>query len=421
MKRVVASAGIFAVGVAGLRGATVTGLTTQEQSKWWVLSGSLRGFYDDNSLNAPDAQAEPSTGFEFHPGISLNFPLERTLFSASYDFTLNYYQDRPSEKVDQSHVFDARAYHRFTERYEVNIENIFNYADEPAVFDVATVQRRGDSSGLRNQAFIDFSGRMTPVLGFGVGYRSHLRDYTQTGPGSYSALLDSVEQQLHLDVQWFQSEKMFHFAGYQFGVFNYTSSDPIGLGFVGPGHGGLPVIVYPDSKDNRSHYFYVGTKRDFSQKLAGTIKIGVQHTDYVNANDSAWSPYLDLKFNYTYLPGSSAQAGMTVLRIPADIGIVSNEELTLDSLASSLYASVNHRVSSKLSTALYLSFQHTTYNGGTYDGDSNNYLTIDSRVDYKLREYLFLDLGYIWYLYNSSIPGVDFTRNRVYFGIRATY
>ena len=57
MKRVVASAGIFAVGMAGLRGANVTGLTPQEQGKWWIVSGSLRGFYDDNSLNAPDAQA----------------------------------------------------------------------------------------------------------------------------------------------------------------------------------------------------------------------------------------------------------------------------------------------------------------------------------------------------------------------------
>ena len=74
MKKVVASAGAFAVGMAGLQGANVTGLTTQEQSKWWVVSGSLRGFYDDNSLNSPDALAEPSPGFEIHPGVSLNFP-----------------------------------------------------------------------------------------------------------------------------------------------------------------------------------------------------------------------------------------------------------------------------------------------------------------------------------------------------------
>jgi hypothetical protein len=421
MKRVVASAGVVAVGMAGVQGANVTGLTTQEQSKWWLVSGSLRGFYDDNSLNAPDAQAIASTGFELHPGFSLNFPGERTLLSATYDLTLNYYQDRPSEKVDQSHVFDTRVHHRFTERYEVNLENSFAYADEPAVFDVATVQRRGDASGLRNQAQIDFSGRMTPVLGFVSGYKNNLRDYTQTGIGSYSALLDSVEQLLHLDLQWFQSETMVHFTGYQFGVFNYTSSDPIGVGTVGPGHGGVPELIYPDSKNNVSHYFYLGTKRDFSEKLTGAIKIGAQYTDYVNASDSGLSPYLDLKVNYTYLRGDSAQLGFTIQRSPAFVGIVNNGELTLDTLQALTYASVNHRFTSRLSGALYLSFIHTTYNGGAYDGDSDNYLTIDTRLDYKLREYLFLDLGYVWYLYNSSIPGIDFTRNRVYLGIRATY
>jgi hypothetical protein len=189
----------------------------------------LRGFYDDNSLNAPDALAEPSTGFEIHPGISLNFPMERTLFHASYDLTLNYYLDRPTSKLDQSHIFDTRLNHRFTERYDVNVENSFIYSDEPAVLApggtaVDTVVRRGDSSGLRNSALIDFSGKMTPVIGTVVGYKNNLRNYNQTGTNSYSALLDSVENLFHVDVQWFQSETTVYFAGYQFGLFNYTSS-----------------------------------------------------------------------------------------------------------------------------------------------------------------------------------------------------
>jgi hypothetical protein len=437
MKRVVASAGIFAVGMAGVRGANVAGLTTQEQSKWWVVSGSLRGFYDDNSLNSPDALAEPSTGFEIHPGVSLNFPMERTLFSVSYDLTLNYYLDRPSSKLDQSHIFDTRLNHRFTERYDVNVENSFVYSDEPAVLAagggaVDTVVRRGDASGLRNRALIDFSGRMTPTLGGIVGYKNNFRDYKQTNKdigtvGSYSALFDSVENLFHVDVQWFKSETTVYFTGYQFGLFNYTSSDPIGVGYdpglPGSTHppGTPTMLIYPDSKNNHSHYLYLGTRREFSEKLTGGASVGAQYTDYYNANDSALSPYLDLKVNYIYLPGSSVQAGLSVARVPADVGIGSDGELTLDSLAGTFYGSINHRITSRLNGTLYLSYQRTTYNGGIYDGDSSDYLTIDSRVDFKLRENLFLDLGYVWYLYTSSIPGVDFTRNRVYLGIRATY
>jgi hypothetical protein len=432
MKRVVASAGVFAVGMVGVRGANVAGLTTQEQSKWWVVSGSLRGFYDDNSLNAPDAQAEPSTGFEIHPGISFNFPMERTLFRASYDLTLNYYLDRPSSKLDQSHIFDARLNHRFTERYDVNVENAFVYSDEPAVLApgggaVDTVQRRADSSGLRNNALIDFSGKMTPVIGTVVGYKNNLRNYNQTGTNSYSALFDSVENLFHVDVQWFHSETTVYFTGYQFGLFNYTSSDPIGQGF----DPGLPdsqhdpltptVTIYPDSKNNSSHYLYVGAKREFSKRLTGAARVGGQYTDYYNANDSSLSPYIDLKVNYIYLPGSSAQMGLTVQRAPADVGIGSDGELTLDSLATVFYASLDHRFTYHFNGAVYLSYQRNTYNGGIYDGDSTDYLTIDSRLDYKLRENLFLDLGYVWYLYTSTVPSADFKRNRVYFGIRATY
>jgi len=433
MKKVVASAGAFAVGMAGLQGANVTGLTTQEQSKWWVVSGSLRGFYDDNSLNSPDALAEPSAGFEIHPGVSLSFPLERTLFRASYDLTLNYYLDRPTSKLDQSHVFDTRLNHRFTERYDVNVENAFVYSDEPAVLApgggaVDTVVRRGDSSGLRNNALIDFSGKMTPVIGAVVGYKNNLRNYKQTGVGSYSALFDSVDNLFHVDMQWFKSETTVYFTGYQFGFINYTSSDPIGMGFEPGLPGGHPppnatntVPIYPDSKNNSSHYLYIGAKREFSKQLTGAASVGLQYTDYYNANDSSLSPYVDLKVYYTYLPGSTVQMGLNAARIPADIGIGSDGELTLDALAGTFYGSINHRFTSRFNGTIYLSYQHTTYNGGIYDGKSNDYLTIDSRLDYKLREHLFLDLGYVWYLYTSTIPGVDFTRNRVYLGIRATY
>src|SRR6185295_14035194 len=125
--------------------------------------------------------------------------------------------------------------------------------------------------------------------------------------------------------------------------------------------------------------------------------------------------------NYTYLPGSSAQIGFSVARIPADVGIGPDGQLTLDSLATVFYATVDHRFTYRFGGKVNLNYQRTTYNGGFYDGDNTDYFTIDSRVDFKLRENLFLDLGYVWYIYASTIPSSDFTRNRVYLGVRATY
>ena len=79
MKRVVAAAGVCVVGVAGLQGQNVTGLSSQEAKKSWNVTGSLRGFYDDNTLSQTDEEKEGSFGIEFSPGVSVNRPLDRTL------------------------------------------------------------------------------------------------------------------------------------------------------------------------------------------------------------------------------------------------------------------------------------------------------------------------------------------------------
>jgi hypothetical protein len=415
MKRVIACVGAFAIGVAGLQGANVTGLTAQEQTKWWTLSGSLRGFYDDNSLNEVKTNEVASFGVEVKPGISIHLPMERTLVNASYIFTLNYYENRPSSKVDQDHLFNARVNHRFTERYDVNLEDAFVYSDAPEVTDPGNpTARRGDASGFVNRALIDFSARMTPTFGLVPGYKNNLRKYAQTGPFSYSALLDSDEHLFHIDGQWFASQQTMFLAGYQFGAFHYTGDDLIGFETNG-------TAILPDVRDNLSHYFYVGATREFSRRLNGAAKVGLQYTDYYNADETGWSPYADMKLRYTYQPGSLLEAGLSVGRSPVDVGAGPDGTVTFDALASTIYASINHRFSYRLGGALLLNYQHTKYNGGQYDNDTADYVTVDSRLDYKLRENLFLDLGYIWYGYISNLPNRNFKRNRVYLGIRAIY
>lgn len=414
MKRVIACAGAFAIGVAGLLGANVTGLTQQEQTKWWTVSGSLRGFYDDNSLNQIDALALPSYGIEFKPGISIHLPLERTLVNASYDYTLNYYEARPTSKVDQDHVFNGRVNHKFTERYSANVEDSFTYSDSPEVLDPGNPIRRGNASGFINRGMVDFDARLTPIFGLLPGYKNTWRDYSQSGFQSYSAYLDSVEHLFHLDANWFVSQQTILLVGYQAGVFNYTSSDAIATNLAINSSGLTNVPVFSDTRNNYSHYVYLGANRQFSRQLNGAAKAGVRFTDYYNANQTAWSPYADMKLTYIYLPGSQFQAGLSIDRQPVDVE-------ALDALGTTVYVAVNHQFSYRISGVLDLNYQHSKYNGGDIDNDTADYVTIDSRLDYKLRENLFLDLGYVWYLYRSNVPGRDFNRNRVYLGIRAVY
>ena len=48
MKKIIASASLAALSAASVQAAYAPGLSPQEKSKAWTISGTLRGFYDDN-------------------------------------------------------------------------------------------------------------------------------------------------------------------------------------------------------------------------------------------------------------------------------------------------------------------------------------------------------------------------------------
>ena len=65
MKKLIASAGLVALGTAGLHAAYAPGLTEQQTSKPWTVSASLRGFYDDNITTASiSTNRQESFGFD---------------------------------------------------------------------------------------------------------------------------------------------------------------------------------------------------------------------------------------------------------------------------------------------------------------------------------------------------------------------
>jgi hypothetical protein len=427
MKRVVAAVGVCAVGATGLQGQNVAGLTREEARKSWSVTALLRPFYDDNSLNQTEGNEEAGFGVEFSPGVSVNLPLERTLFAASYRLTLNYYEARPENNLDQDHEFIARLNHKFSQRYEVDLKDTFVYSDAPEVLDrdtaQTTVNRRQDSTGFRNNAVLDFSARLTPTIGTTLGYKNNLRDYLETGVGSLSALLDQVEHLFHIDGQWFAAKNTMMFVGYQIGLADYTSSDLIGTYVtIDQATGSIVVNEVPAStRNNLSHYLYVGGRREFTRLLQGAASVGLQYVDFYNADETSLSPYVDLTATYAYLPGSYARLGLTIQRNSTDSGLATDGSLTLDQESASVYAGVTHRITPRIHGALLGRYQHSVYNGGEFDGESDNYFTFDMNFNYKIRENLYADTGYLWTRAVSSRPDSGYTRNRVYIGLRAVF
>ena len=419
MKRAVVAAGAFALGAVGLNGANVSGLTHQEASKWWIVSGSLRSFYDDNMFNSFSGSEQSSFGLQFQPGVSINLPLTRTLISASYDWTMDFYEARVASKIDQTHLFDGRVNHNFSERYFLDLTDRFAISDQPIIppDGAETNFGREDASNTRNDFAVDFSALMRPAFGLLGGYKSSLQDYESD---SYSASYDLVSHAVHLDARWFQSESTMLFSGYEIKFTDYTFPTPL---ITGRDVQGFPYSIFADIRNKNTHFLYFGAKQKVSRQLDAFYKVGVEFADYYNYGESKWSPNADINATYTYLPGCTLQLGANVQSYPSDVA-VDPDDLTLDQLTARAFVAVSHRITSRITGNADLSYQHSIFNGGDFDGQSDGYYTVNLSADYKIREHLFANVAYVR---SQLISGRDFSeflnfsRNQIYLGVRATY
>jgi len=278
---------------------------------------------------------------------------------------------------------------------------------------------RSESDAMRNTANVRFRGSVTEVFGLEVGWNNNWINYTDDNvPAGRSALLDRVENLLHLDARYLAQEDLTAIVGYQFGLTRYTGDSPIRSPLFEPNP------PKGDIKDNNSHYFYVGAEHQFSRQLLGKLKVGAQYTDYDNVNDSQWSPYLEIGGTYTYLPGSFVQFGIRHARNATDASsLVPGSGITLDQESTYLYGSISHRITPQLQGSIIGQFQNGVFNGGVYDDTVDNFYAFGINLQYKINVNWSAEAGYNFDRLDSDQPELprSFSRNRVYVGVRAAF
>jgi len=417
MKKIIASVGMAAVGTAGLQAANYGDLSADQTSKRWSASAAVRGFYDDNYATRPSGpQKRDSFGFEISPQLSFNLPFENSFVGLTYVYTASYYEDRADNNWDQSHDVRLNLDHRFNARNHINLLDNFVYSFEPTLLDqgaTVTAPLRSDAEGLHNRAVLSFDTQFTPLWALNAGYENNYYDYKDSGVGSYSALLDRVEHLFRVDPHYIFSPTTAGFVGYQFGYVDYLSKEFIGTGST----------VKGTDRDNYSHYGYVGAEHKVSSTLSVEGRAGVQFITYNELDESSTSPYLDVLGTYNYLQGSYLKLGFKYAHNATDVGAgaMNPDNITLDQETLTAYLSVNHRITALLTGGLLLQYQHSTYNGGEFDNDSDNYVTTALTLAYKLSNHWSVETSYYFDWLSSDIEGRDFTRNRVYAGVRGTY
>ncbi len=415
MKKIIASAGLVAVGAAGLQAQNYGDLTPEQASKRWSVSAAVRGFYDDNYTTRPSGDLKrDSFGVEISPSAQINLPLETSFFSLSYIYSALYFDDRDKEKWDQTHDVRLTFDHRFTERYRVNLRDQFVYSFEPTLLSqqgTVTAPLRADAEGLHNHALLTFDAELTRLWALRLSYANDYYDYKDSGPGSYSALLDRDEHSIRVDPRYILSPSTTLFAGYEFGYRDYLSTEFIASGVRGT------------DRDTLSHTFYLGAEHQFTSQLTVEGRAGAKYRNYTELDQNDTKPYVDIVGTYNYLPGSYVKLGVKYDNNATDVALAGTSpgDVTLDQDTFTGYLSVNHRITALLTAGLLAQYQHSVYNGGATDGDSDDYLTMALNVAYKLHKNWTVEASYFLDYLTSDINGRDFTRNRVFAGARFTY
>ncbi len=431
MKKVIASAGLFALGAVGVQTVQAQWAAGASPEKPWTISGTLRGFYDDNINTQGDGPGRVSSyGFEVRPSAALDLEYGPTSIKASYTYALLYYTERSPYKYDQDHDFELSFNHNFNERYTIDARESFVIAQEPDVLapDSQSLYLRANGSNLRNSAAVNFHAKLTQLFGVLFGYSNTYYDYAENAQNTifggsipYSTLLNRVEQAVTLDTTWQIQEDLTGVLGYKFGWINYTGSGTILAG----------GNISPTVQNNYSHYVYVGADKSFRSDLSASVRVGVQDTQFYQTlpgnSDGQLSPYASISSTYRYMESGSLVFGFQYSQNQTDIPATlsnGNVELTQNQESATIFANIVQQltpISPRLTATLTAQYQNSTYNGGPVNNFTDDVYSLGFNLAYQFNHYLSTEIGYNFDDVKSRVPGLEYDRNRVYVGVTASY
>jgi hypothetical protein len=426
MKNFFVSVGLIAVGTASLKAAYAPDWSSTSASMWSV-AGTLRGFYDDNYETSASGSKVGSFGFEVSPQIALNVPLQQTELGMRYIYGLYFYQKREQwgqDPIDQTHQLDLWVDHAFSERWQARVQDSFVVGQEPELIDPNTsVTSRVNGNNVRNTGTVTLHTDWTRQFDTELGYQNTFYDYENSGGNftdpSLAGLMNRVEQSIWLNLQWqVQPETMAEIGG-NFGLVNYTGNESVATAMPYSNY-----IYYSDSRNTRSYIGYLGGQHAFLPNLVLNAQGGFQYTESYNNpyGSPSTSPYAVISMVYTYAPGSYAQVGFTESQNSTDVVAPdASGRITQYQQSSTVYASLNHKLTPKLLGTVIGRWQHSVFNEGLYNNEASDDYSLGLNLAYMITPHFSAEAGYNFDDVSSQVPGYSYTRNRVYLGVSASY
>ena len=419
MKNILTTAGVAAIAVAGIQTQCAAQAIAVDDSKWWQVSASLRGFYDDNYTIAPDDFARESFGFEVRPGVVVGHQGEQYIAKLSAYYSGRWFEDRDDDAWDHGFMADANMEYQLSENHVLRLNDNFSYTSEPTLLDrgSAITLLRADGTNIRNLGDLKYIGQFTPLFGLEVGYGNTLYDFEQEGVGSYSAILDRVEHLIRAETRWTLTPTLAGILGYWYETVGFTGDESIGAG----------SSFKSDVRDSFSHYFIGGADYTVSPHCFVSVRGGAQNVTYseVPGEPDQWNGFGDISTTFEYAEGSHFRVGGRYGRNRTDVvGAISPTlytQLTMDQETAVAYGTVSHKLTEQLTARASAQLQFGTFNGGLYDDESEGMYVIGASLTYDLTQYLALETGYNYDRLDSDDSNRTYSRNRVFLGVRGQF
>jgi hypothetical protein len=437
MKNFFVSAGLLAIGVASLHADEYApDFTAMDATKPWTVSGTLRGFYDDNISTSPNGHKQGSAGFEISPQASLIMPLQQTELGLRYTYGLYYYQQREnqgSNPIDQSHQVDLWVDHAFSQATEGKIQDSFISQQDPQLTSGGnSFPYRVQGNNIENVGTLSLEHEFSMLFSADLSYQNTWVDY-QNSSGtiqnpSPAALLNSDQHSAAVTLNYVYLPDLTFMVSYNFAWTYYTANQPVGYYSFG-GFQFLNEIYYSQNRDLMSHSVTVGAKYAATANLSITGQAGFTYNDNYNLASfdtqqaGSIQPAASVAVTYTYLPGDYVQVGLTEASIPVATSDPNkfNGSLTLYQQATVFYAAINQQITPKLTGSLTGNYQYATYVGGNSDGQSQNFASLGLNLAYAIDPWVSVDAGYNLYYLTSTAALPGYSRNIGYASVTASF
>ncbi|HTH47164.1 MAG TPA: outer membrane beta-barrel protein [Candidatus Limnocylindria bacterium] len=397
MNKLIRAAGMLSLGTASLAVQTTVS-AADGGDKPWSLSAALKGFYDDNIYTRPNGPEKiDSFGFEVSPSVKYVISTDDTALKLSYTYSAKYYEGRPSgaDKWDQAHLINASLKHAFTPRVSLELSDRFAVAQEPEQLDSTGFNFRAKGDNKSNHASIAATLGLTEQLSAVVGYRNSFFDYDDP---NYRVALNRIENSPSLDLRYQLLPSTVLIAGYSFDDTDYDT-------------------LVPD-RDSQSHFIKVGVDQKFTPDLTASARVGVQIVDYAFVGQKdVTSPYADLSVKYAFTPDTTLALGVTHQHNATDVLDAQDQEST------STYIALSHKITSNLTGKILGQFQTSDFISANplIDGLTEDIYSVGVNLAYMVTSNIGVEASYYYDKLTTPLPGREFSRNRVFLGVRFSY